>query len=41
MNEQNNQPQAEAIEFDLESDTPLTNACPLNPEDREGCEACQ
>ena len=43
MNEQNTQTQEEGSGYaiDLDSDAPLTNACPLNPEDREGCEACQ
>jgi hypothetical protein len=48
MNEQNNQTSsldgsqlrdAHAV-LDLDSDAPLTPACPLNPGDGE-CEACQ
>jgi hypothetical protein len=33
--------QNETQGLDLDSDVPLTPACPMNPEDREGCEACQ
>jgi hypothetical protein len=42
MNEQNNQAQEEVSGYalDLDSDAPLTPACPLNPGDGE-CEACQ